>query len=188
MSLAVSDLLNLALKEPARLDSALKSVGNVERKALLVAAASGNSSRLLTQSFERLEHGKHGVTLDLGKDVTVYFARTSLPALAAFELHFYRHSGAIWGRVVLAVPSFLGPGYFGVTEGRELVIDFDHVPPPASEPKGWPAVTANSAGLAGFAFANTQFRLVGSGDGLLTGSIWRNGRDQGAFVSLVRAT
>ena len=37
-------------------------------------------------------------------------------------------------------------------------------------------------------FGGLQFHLRGSGKGMLSGSIWRNGRDQGAFVNLVRST
>jgi hypothetical protein len=186
MSLVTSDLLELALKEPRQLSARVKHLTNVERKALLSAVASGNSSRLLARALEQLEPS-HGVKLALGKGTTVYFARTSLPALAEFELHFFHDQHAIWGRVVFNVPSFVGPGYFGVQEGPELVIDFEQLPPAKSLPQGFPALASNSAGLAGFAFANTQLRFHGTGDGLLTGSVWRNGRDQGAFVNLVRA-
>lgn len=182
------DLLELAVRDPHGLGTELIGLDDGRRQALLAKAGLGSVSRKLFAAFEQLGP-PDDASLVRGNEITVYFARTSFPALGAFELHLFRRDGRgpIWGRTVNTPGAFLGPGYFGVAAGRELVFDYDLLPSPEIVPEGWPKVRSNSEGIAAMVFGGMQFHLRGSGKGLLTGSIWRNRRDQGAFVNLVRA-
>jgi hypothetical protein len=186
MSLVTADLLALALKEPSKLPHELQRLGPVERRNLLDQAANGRHSVLLFDSLKKLEEGKK-VTLALGKGVTIFYAKTSFPALGNFEMHFFQHGHDVWGRVVTTAPTFFGPGYFGVQEGNPLVVDFDRIPPADAVPANFPKVTTNASGLAAVAFGGIQLKFTGSGKGLLSGSVFRNGKNLGAYVNMVRA-
>lgn len=189
MPVDLPSLMELAVRDPHGLGTELMHLDDATRRAFLEKAGSGAVSRRLFAAFGRLGPAD-AATLVQGTGVTVYHGRTSLPALGAFELHLFRRNdrGPIWGRTVNAPGAFLGPGYFGVGAGRELVVDFDLVPSQGDVPEGWPPVRSNSEGLAAMVFGGLQFHLRGSGKGMLSGSIWRSGRDQGAFVNLVRST
>lgn len=188
MSVDDSHLFEVATSRPESLDRALEGRSRHERIALLDKVASGATSRRIADALRRhREQGEADLELDHG--VTVFLAKTSFPALGSFELHLFRSDcGRIWGRTVTTAPTFLGPGYFGVTRGDELVLDFDVIPgPDIPLPKGWPPVVSNAVGLAAMTLAGTKLVLQGSGRGFLTGALWRGGRDQGIFVNLVRA-
>jgi len=186
MSLVLSKLLELADREPSRVEKEVSRMTESERVTLLEAAAVGTVSR-------RLAHAHCGLgrfdesTLLRKAGITTFHARTSLPALPAFEVQMFRADRDTWGRAIVTPANFLGPGYFGVsTDNEELILDFDRVPPAAAVPAGWPPVVANTSGIAAIAFSNVTLRFRGSGAGILVGSVWRNGRDQGAFVDLIR--
>lgn len=180
-------MLERAVQDPRRLGEEVARLDDDGRRALLEKAASGATSRRLYSAFGRLGPTDESA-LAPEDGVTVYLGRTSLPALGAFELHLFRRRGApLWGRAVTRPRAFAGPGYFVVDAGKELVLDFDRVPTPKDVPEGWPPVRSNGGGLAAVVFGGTQLRLRGSGSGLLTGPVLRRGRDQGAFVNLVRA-
>ncbi len=191
MSIHLDQLLDLAVQNPKSLAAEIVKLSNVDRRTLLNHAASGESSRRLAAAYAKHGSGKVSI-LSLEKGVATFHARTSLPAVPAFDFHFFKDAhGNVWGRTEISVATFLGPGYFGVTEGKELrnelTLDFDRVPPADAVPKGWPPVQSNASALSAMLFQGVSIRVRGSAGGLLTGSVWRNGRDQGTFVNLVRA-
>lgn len=187
MVLNASQLVELAIHKPDHIAHEVDKLENHQRLELLEQITARGVSRRLAEALHRYKHDRD--RLALGQGVTVFLAKTSFPALSSFQLHMFRDAhGAVWGRTVTSAPTLVGPGYFGVHSGDELVLDFDRVPPPeVALPGGWPPVVSNDSGLAAIALAGTSFHLHGSGRGVLTGSVWRNGREQGVFVNLVRA-
>ncbi|MBX7083659.1 MAG: hypothetical protein K1X88_30905 [Nannocystaceae bacterium] len=188
MAFDLSHLLQTASEHPQALPKHLRTLDRPARASLLDAIANGAASRRLAEALRHC-HGKHGKSaLEIGEAGAVFLAKTSFPALGAVELHLFRApSGAVFGRVVTMGQSLLGPAYFGVREGEAIEFDFDVVPgPDVPTPKGWPAPTRNTAGLAGLSLAGTTLVLHGSGDGILSGAVVRGGKDQGFFVNMVR--
>jgi hypothetical protein len=182
----MANLLALARVEPDRFRAAIGVMDDPQRRRLLRTAASGLVSRDLYLAFGAAAPADPDALVSAG--ITVYHGRLSLAPLSAFDLHVFRDpTGNVWGRTVSQAPTLAGPGYFAVTAGHETIVDYDRVPPQKVVPQGWPPVVPNSAGLPSLVYGGVQFRLRGDPDKLLTGTVWRSGRNQGVFVTLVRA-
>lgn len=184
MRAELTQLLDLAVSDPDSSTAVVAKLSNPDRRLLLTQAASGDVSRRLSLANIRL--GSRADILGLNGGVAHFFAQSSLPALPPMTLHFFRDATRkLWGRAEISATTFLGPSYFGVSEKSGLTLRFDRVPPAEVIPEGWPPVRPNAA-LSEMLFHGVTLRLFGHPGGIITGTVWRGGKNQGVFLNLVR--
>ncbi len=127
---------------------------------------------------------------DTPDDETLIFeGRNSLPMFTRFQKRFCRRAGVIVGYNHQAMGAFTGPGYFVLTEADdthpgEIVMDYTKAPP--FEPPGWPAYKPNESGLSRLVYAHMKDYCRRVARGVIIGSAFKKGAEEGAFFSLTR--
>jgi len=125
---------------------------------------------------------------DLVSDSSSVFAgRNSLATFSRFEKWFASQEGAVVGCNRHFLRPLIGPGYFTVRTGQAGPLEFDYADVPRQAPPGWPAVRANSGGLARSVYGDLLDRVVWLTADVLVGAAFRRGRSLDSYFVLVRS-
>jgi hypothetical protein len=171
--------------KPERAEKMIDELDDVARVKLLRHASRAPIARRIYEKLDKPSPKILDLVVPKGA-VAVYEGRTSLRSLGEFQLQIFRdEKGGAWGRarvVNLPVPV---NGYFQVRAEDELIFDFSETPPRGLVPKGWPRPKGPTSATS-MAFRGIEYRLRATGRGILTGSVWRHGKDLGVSVTLIR--